>query len=144
MKKKLTCMILAVACVVLLAAGCATFDPQKATLALPANPSTGYEWSAVQEGKIFDIESEYVPDENTEGLVGVGGTETFTITPKKEGKATITFTYARPGQEDEAEARLTYTLKSDFAKQISVESFSSDVAGDMSTVPEIPEIEIGY
>ena len=143
MMRKRTAMIIAGAVFVMMAlTGCMSKQPQTATLSLDANPTTGYEWRVEQEPEIFDISSEYVQDKADEELDGVGGNEVFTLTPKKEGKAKVSFYYERSWEKDKADTSLTYQISVDGNKQIKVEAQSGGLPGDISTVPEIPEMEI--
>ena len=123
-------------------AGCGSSEPQTATLTLPANPTTGYYWEVKQDPEIFDITSEYVQDEADEEMVGVGGTETFTLTPKEAGTTKITFTYLQPWEEGSVASELTYQVKVDEDMQITEESFSGEMPGGESEMPEIPELVV--
>ena len=126
-------------------AGCGAKKPQKATLTLESNPTTGYQWIVEQDPEIFDISSEYIEDAAegaTEPMVGVGGTETFTLTPKKEGRTKINFLYKQPWEEESLYTRLTYEIKVDKNMQIQVESSSGQMGEDMSEVPNMPEMKI--
>lgn len=138
--------LMLIGCIALVAAGCAKKEPQKATLSLPSNPSTGYEWFVEQDPELFDIDSELADDtdgnDEGEALAGAGGTEVFTLTPKAEGTTTVTFSYERSWEDAEPESTLTYTIKVSKDMQISVEAFAGDVAGDISELPELPELVI--
>ena len=126
-------------------AGCGAKKPQKATLTLESNPTTGYQWIVEQDPEIFDISSEYKEDTiegATEPMEGVGGMETFTLTPKKEGRTEINFLYKQPWEEESLDTRLTYEIKVDKNMQIQVESSSDQMGGDMSEVPKMPEMKI--
>ena len=126
-------------------AGCGGKKPQKATLTLESNPTTGYQWIVEQDPEIFDISSEYKEDTvegTTEQMVGVGGKETFTLTPKKEGSTEINFLYKQPWEEESLYTRLTYEIKVDKNMQIQVESSSGQMGEDISEVPEMPEFRI--
>ena len=73
--------------------------PGQATeIVLRENPSTGYEWydDAFECTGVVDIESSYqAPSENeTQGMVGVAGMRTFTLTAQKPGSC-----YFRIAQE---------------------------------------------
>ena len=125
-----------------LLAGCGGQKPHTATLALSANPTTGYSWRAEQDPEIFDITSEYVEDAHDEEMVGVGGTETFTLLPKQEGTTEIKFYYEQPWEKGSVDTILTYQVAVDKYLQITVESQSGEVPGDESTVPELPEMVI--
>ena len=125
--------------------GCGAKKPQKAILTLESNPTTGYQWIVEQDPEIFDISSEYKEDTvegTTEQMVGVGGKETFTLTPKKEGSTEINFLYKQPWDEESLYTRLTYQIKVDKNMQIQVESSSGQMGEDISEVPEMPEFRI--
>ena len=96
MRRNKTFLAAGVLLLMITLAGCGAKKPQKATLTLESNPTTGYQWIVEQDPEIFDISSEYIEDAAegaTEPMVGVGGTETFTLTPKKEGRTKINFLY---------------------------------------------------
>ncbi len=129
----------AAACVLL--SGCAGAQPQTATLKLSANPTTGYEWEAVQNPELFEITSEYTPDTEDATVAGAGGTEVFTLKPLKKGTAEVSFSYARPWEE-EAASVITYSLKVSGSMKISVESARASLEGDVDSAPVMPEFII--
>ena len=145
-RKQRTIMMMALTALLLICAaalsGCGESKPQTATLTLPSNPTTGYSWRVEQEPELFEITSEYAEDAETEGLVGAGGSETFTLTPKEAGDTEISFYYEQAWDKDSLAERLTYKISVDDNMQISVEAQSGEVPGDESTVPEMPELEI--
>ncbi len=64
---------------------------------LEGNYTTGYMWEAELEGTAVQLkEDKYTPHDAPEGMVGVGGTWTCTLTAVSDGTATIYLTYARP------------------------------------------------
>ena len=71
----------------------------KASFSLPGNPTTGYQWYArlIADGVVeFDNpEGVYVQDEAEEGLTGVGGVYTFTLTATVPGENIVVFEYLR-------------------------------------------------
>jgi len=69
---------------------------------LEGNPTTGYSWSADGDGLtvVGDPNGTYVMDEAAPGMVGVGGTFTFTYEAETDGIYTITAGYARPWETD--------------------------------------------
>ena len=145
MRRNKTFLAAGVLLLMITLAGCGAKKPQKATLTLESNPTTGYQWIVEQAPEIFDISSEYIEDAAegaTEPMVGVGGTETFTLTPKKEGRTKINFLYKQPWEEERLYTRLTYEIKVDKNMQIQVESSSGQMGEDMSEVPEMPEFRI--
>ena len=130
------------ACMMLMIAGCAKKNPQTATLEVPSNPTTGYEWTVTQDPELFEISSTYKADEENEGVVGAGGTQTFVLTPKEAGNTTVEFLYERSFEENSTEMRLTYGIKVSKDMQITVESFTGELPGDAETMPEAPELTI--
>ena len=142
MKKRIAFIVLGTMLLAMGLAGCGDKEPQTATLKLAANPTTGYEWSFTQTPNLFDVSSEYVQDETDEEMVGVGGIETFTLTPTKAGSTEINFYYKQPWDEDSLDTRLTYQVTVDKNMQITVDAMSSELPGDASEMPEMPELVI--
>ena len=145
MRRNKTFLAAGVLLLMFILTGCGAKKPQKATLTLESNPTTGYQWIVEQDPEIFDISSEYKEDTvegATEQMVGVGGKETFTLTPKKEGRTKINFLYKQPWEEESLYTRLTYQIKVDKNMQIQVESSSGQMGEDISEVPEMPEFRI--
>jgi len=79
------------------------------TIRLPSNPTTGYVWeySISNEGAFELLTQEYEPDENTEGLVGAGGTwvASFIGTTKTSDTVELTLNYKRNWEAEAIEAR---------------------------------------
>jgi predicted secreted protein len=79
------------------------------TIRLKENPTTGYSWQVnVTEG-LSIVHDEYIPDKVPAGMVGSGGTHTWTVQPQDAGTFTFSATYMQPwmnvtGSEE------TYTL----------------------------------
>ena len=145
MRRNKTFLVAGVLLLMFILTGCGAKKPQKAILTLESNPTTGYQWIVEQDPEIFDISSEYKEDTvegTTEQMVGVGGKETFTLTPKKEGSTEINFLYKQPWDEESLYTRLTYQIKVDKNMQIQVESSSGQMGEDISEVPEMPEFRI--
>lgn len=142
MKKRIALIVLGTMLLMTGLAACGDKEPQTATLKLSANPTTGYEWSFTQTPNIFDVSSEYVQDATEEEMVGVGGIETFTLTPTKAGSTEFNFYYKQPWDEDSLDTHLTYQISVDKNLQITVDSMTGEMPGDASEVPEIPELVI--
>ena len=123
-------------------AGCQSKQPQTASLTLAANPTTGYDWIVNQDPEIFDVKMEYVEDENQDGMTGVGGRDVFTLTPKEEGSSRVTFTYGQNWEGGETGDAYTYEVRVDKDMQIEVEGTAAEMDGTMSSLPEMPELEI--
>ncbi|MBR0466947.1 MAG: protease inhibitor I42 family protein [Clostridia bacterium] len=94
--------------------GCGKQTAQKTyKIELEANETTGYRWVYYLSSEdIVTVKGEYIPDENKKGLVGVGGTQVFTVTGISEGEVIIACEYISPG-EGVAEQIADYKLKVD-------------------------------
>jgi len=81
------------------------------TITLASNPTTGYSWRCVCRPKEhINVSHAYTRTQNTTGLMGAGGTETFTLTALKPGNVTCVLEYGRawdPGSFGDAH---TYEL----------------------------------
>lgn len=84
---------------------------QALTLTVEANPTTGYAWSAAQEGERFDVQSWYVSEEQNGPVSGAGGWQTFLLAPRAPGTATLTFTYSRPWEPSDADPQFAFTFE---------------------------------
>lgn len=77
------------------------------TIALDANPSTGYTWQAdFDQGLVRLKASEFRQAAAKPGMVGVGGEQRFTFVALKAGSARITFVYKRPWEEGVAQRKV--------------------------------------
>ena len=133
-------LILALAAVLILAAcGKEAAKPQIVSITLDSNPTTGFSWQVSQSEELFSVETNYVEDEHEEGLVGVGGKETITLTPLKAGKTEVTLTYARPWENGEQADQIVYVFNVD--KNLQVETVDTYSMGVNDTLPT-PEPEI--
>ena len=98
------------------------------TITLPANETTGYAWEfVISDPEALELATEeYVQDENSQDLVGAGGTwvASFIGTFKKAGDVDLTFNYKRSGDEVAAETRL---VKLFIAENNQIEVVSADV-----------------
>lgn len=80
---------------------------------LPENPSTGYTWEVVPTPGLI-VEETYVPNENNEGLVGVGGNKIFNCTAEQRGPYNFTVVYKRGNEEP----LYTFAQRWDYASPI--------------------------
>jgi predicted secreted protein len=85
------------------------------TIDLDANPTTGYHWELVRIDQPESIvqqagDPEYAQDEHAEGMVGVGGTETWYFHSSAEGNAVIEFGYYAPGADSTDAPRRVVTF----------------------------------
>lgn len=122
----------------LLLTACGKKSPQTVTLKLPSNPTTGYSWNVTQSEELFDITSEFQQPAD-QNLAGAGGTEVYTLKPKKEGTVTVEFAYARSWEEKEPETKYTYELQVDKQMQVKVNSMTGygPGSGDSGAVPQM-------
>lgn len=75
---------------------------------LPANPTTGYDWSYSATGKgMLRQEGEVVREAkgNARGMVGAPITETWKLKALRPGSLSITFSYNRPWEKGVAPAK---------------------------------------
>lgn len=115
-----------VAFIGLLFAGCATsnstltltsFDSGKQVILavgqvflvqLPSNSTTGYRWNEANKGEaaVKGVgEPSYIIGAAPIGMVGTGGTETWTFRAIKTGQETLRLEYSRPFEKDLAPAQ---------------------------------------
>ena len=140
MKPRKLALIICVAAMVLalaLCAGCGKKAPQTATFTMDANPTTGYTWQISQDNEVFDIAEEYVENEHAEGMVGVGGTQTYVLTPKSAGTATVTLVYGRNWEGGDEASRAEYTFEVSKDMQIKNTSSRGAFPEDFSFVPAL-------
>ena len=133
-----------VACMMILAlSGCGTGKQQIMKLSLDSNPTTGYSWTVTQEPELFNVGEEYLENAHEEGMTGVGGQQVFSLAPKEAGTTEVTFTYARPWEDPEADSTVvSYTVE--ISKDMKIKVTASRFAGgdDINVLPQIPEPEI--
>jgi inhibitor of cysteine peptidase len=73
----------------------------RARIELDGNPTTGYNWTYTLsgEGVVQEVSSDYVPDPNSIGATGAGGTFVFEFESIAEGEVEITFLYRREWED---------------------------------------------
>lgn len=104
-------------------------DRDKVTLTFDGNATTGYTWQADDGGTdVVKIEESYKENDHEKGMVGVGGKDTFVITPLKAGTADVTFTYGRSWEKSAAETH-TYKFTVDKDLKISYKEIKSAASG---------------
>lgn len=90
---------------------------QRFIISLESNPTTGYNWELTPDnsGTYQLLGKEYTQDPASKGLVGAGGTQTFTFQGVKAGKGSIRLTYRRswmpPDQPGDKVLTFTITVK---------------------------------
>ena len=121
-------------------AGCGGKKPQVMELSLDSNPTTGYSWTVSQSPELFDVSEEYVENAHEKGMTGVGGQQVFRLSPKSSGTAEVTFVYARPWEDPEADSTvIAYTVDVSKDLQINVTGSKSAGGSDINSLPQIPE-----
>ena len=72
---------------------------QSLVVSLKSNPTTGYEWTAAQNGApqlaMQGDKPGYTPDAASAGMAGGGGTSVFTFKAAQPGSTALTLNYAR-------------------------------------------------
>ena len=71
-------------------------------IALSANPSTGYSWSAVGNDTVKQVGSKQVAGGT---MPGAGGTQEITFRATATGSTTLVLNYARPFEKDQPPAQ---------------------------------------
>lgn len=69
-------------------------------ITLPTNVTTGYQWTARVAGKkgvLTVSDGVYTAPENPQGMVGVPGSTTWTVTAKKNGTGVVKIVATPPG-----------------------------------------------
>ncbi len=112
------CAVL-VAGLALVIVGCSSSDPEvlarddngteisvktgeQLVVELPSNPTTGFSWTVADSGPLTQVGDAAYESDAKPGVVGAGGTETFTFDAKKAGSGTLTLEYRRPWETDVA------------------------------------------
>ncbi len=128
---------------VLALAGCGAKKPQTVTVTLPSNPTTGYTWECTQTVPLFDVSSEYTPnDTGDENLVGVGGVDVFTLVPTTPGETQVTFTYGQHWEGGNKGDSVTYMLKVKRNLKVEQQGMTGEFGGDADSLPDMPVLEI--
>ncbi len=139
MKKRIITILMTCTMLSLLSA-CGVGKPQTMTLSLDSNPTTGYSWTVSQEPELLSITEEYKENAHEDGMVGVGGQQIFTLTPKDAGTTSVTFVYARPWEDPEnTETEVSYTVEISKSMRIKVTGTAFGGGNDINTLPEVPE-----
>ena len=72
---------------------------QEVEVTLDANATTGYRWSFVtyvnEDDAVEELKDDYIPNENPDGKVGVGGQAIYRIKLLKAGDVYVTANYSR-------------------------------------------------
>lgn len=95
--------------------------PENPAVILSANPTTGYTWAVeIADEAVISVTDEGVTP-NDEALTGAGGFQRFELVGKAQGYTTVTFTYARSWETEEAPVyKLVYDLSVDEALKVTV------------------------
>jgi inhibitor of cysteine peptidase len=63
---------------------------------LSANPTTGFSWNATASPGLAILSSDYKENSHPEGMVGVGGVQTWVLEANDSGVSTFTAIYKQP------------------------------------------------
>lgn len=78
---------------------------------LPSNVTTGYTWKATALPPFMVQAGDPVYESQAaSGVVGAGGTQTFTFTVKAQGRGDLTLGYARPSDKGKPAQTFTVTV----------------------------------
>ncbi len=90
------------------------YVPNSVDLYFPANPTTGYTWTAeVADEGIIAVEEQYFEDSHALGMTGVGGTQWFHFDGLTEGNTSVTISYQRSWEGNEPLYVFVYRLSVD-------------------------------
>jgi inhibitor of cysteine peptidase len=81
---------------------------------LSSNPSTGYQWNLghkLDKNVLKFSDKKYTEDSHPNGMVGVGGTETWKFTGVKKGIGYIHLIYSRGDESSETEKFYEVTVE---------------------------------
>lgn len=121
------------------------------TLTVRANHTTGYSWVVDDSGSdTFEVESDkYVEDDHEEGMIGVGGTETFAINVLQSGTGGLIFEYKQDwdGGESDGKYYLNVTATEENGKPVITEATFNKLSKDDDTstvqnIDYIPSVQI--
>lgn len=110
------------------------FSGSRLTLTVHANPTTGYSW--VVDDSDSDMlkvkDDRYVEDSHEKDMVGVGGTETFTIDVLQSGTGRLIFEYKQDwdGGESDGKYQLNVTAAEENGKLTVTDAVFVQVNGD--------------
>ncbi|MDD1652000.1 MAG: protease inhibitor I42 family protein [Methanomicrobiales archaeon] len=79
------------------------------TIRLKENPTTGYSWQVNVTPGLSIVHDEYIPDKVPAGMVGSGGTHTWTVQPVDSGTFAFSGIYMQPWMNVTG-SESTYTL----------------------------------
>ena len=98
----------------------------KAEFCFESNPSTGYTWTYDLDGDSVSLTKEDYVNSAGGNIAGAPGTQVYQFSPVRSGKTVVTFTYARPWENDPPLYTYTAILAVDGNLKIQVESFQSE------------------
>ncbi|MBQ9767986.1 MAG: beta-propeller domain-containing protein [Lachnospiraceae bacterium] len=102
-------------------------NPEPIVIELVANPSTGYTWSSMTEGRAVSLAKvESIAAEGTEQLPGAPVTERYTFEVNDIGTTTVTFEYARMWESKAPLRRIVYVISVDENLEARIESVTEE------------------
>ena len=97
---------------------------------LDSNQTTGCSWEASDLVRLSETESYYTADENTENLVGTGGTETHALTATEAGTGSVRFVYGQHWEGGNTFEIYNVTMTIDEDLNISDVQFETEEVGE--------------
>jgi inhibitor of cysteine peptidase len=83
---------------------------QRLEVRLPANPTTGYQWTPALRGRAIAQTAAVVYQPQASGLLGAGGTDVFSYRGAAPGTAYLSFGYARSWERTAPAQRAALTV----------------------------------
>ena len=111
----------------------------KIRIKLDSNPTTGYSWALTgkPDEKVLKSDgNEYKVNDHPEGMVGVGGVDTWTFSALAAGKTGIALGYARPWEKDKEPVQT-------FKLTVEVDKAAAPAAEAKDAKPEAKEVTLG-
>lgn len=112
---------------------------QAVLLTVKANPTTGFDWTAEQDGTLFLMRDYYIGQVQSKPVSGSGGWHCFVLTPTQPGKAQVSFRYSRSWEPSDIDPQFTCVF--DIAEDLSI-SISDDGAAEAAERGFKPVIRI--
>ena len=106
-------------------------------LTLESNPTTGFSWEAAQEQALFEIQSFYTAEAQSQPLSGAGGWQSFVLAPTQAGEASVRFCYSRPWEPNASDPQFTFGFAIGDDLSITVTEDGSAAAAEQGYAPSV-------
>ena len=114
-----------------------TVPGQTLMLTLESNPTTGFSWEAAQEQALFEIQSFYTAEAQSQPLSGAGGWQSFVLAPTQAGEASVRFCYSRPWEPNASDPQFTFGFAIGDDLSITVTEDGSAAAAEQGYAPSV-------